>query len=137
MRRAANMTRAGARTFMSASVCEPANGRTRMSTLLSCSTSGTDGGAAKSSARSGMCIATRAARFAKLRRSDMSLRTLGCRWAVRAKTPTYAAPTELDRPSGAVVAINMPLLTELAGPPMAVPHDSANDNSAKHDSVLP
>jgi len=127
MRRAANMTRAGARTFMSASVCEPANGRTRMSTLLSCSTSGTDGGAAKSSARSGMFIATRAARFAKLRRSDMFIAT---------RAP-YAAPTELARASGAVVAINMSLLTELAGPPLAAPHDSANDNSAKHDSVLP
>ena len=49
----------------------------------------------------------------------------------------YAAPTELARASGAVAAINMSLLAELAGPPLAAPHDSANDNSAKHDSVLP
>jgi len=95
-----------------------------------CSSFRTDGGAAKSSVRSGMFIATRAPESVKLRRSGMSLRSLGCRWA-------YAAPTELDRASGAVVAINMSLLTELAGPLMAAPHDSANDNSAKHDSVLP
>ena len=31
MRREANMTQAGARTFLSAIVCEPANGRTRVS----------------------------------------------------------------------------------------------------------
>ena len=63
--------------------------------------------------RSGMFIAPRAAGAAKLRRSGMSLP--GCRWAVRAKIHPYAAPTELDRAAGAVVAINMPLLTELAG----------------------
>ena len=95
-----------------------------------CASFRTDGGAAKSSVRNDMFIATRAPESAKLRRSVMSLRSLGCRWA-------YAAPTELDRASGAVVAINMSLLTELAGPLMAAPHDSANDNSAKHDSVLP
>ena len=39
--------------------------------------------------------------------------TLGCRWAVWAKIRTYAAPTELGRAFGAVVAINMALLTEL------------------------
>ena len=31
-----------------------------------------------------------------------------------AKIPIHAAPTELGRASGAVVTINMPLLTELA-----------------------
>ena len=64
--------------------------------------------------RSGIFIAPRAAGAAKLRRSGMSLP--GCRWAVRAKIHPYAAPAELDRAAGAVVAINMPLLTELAGP---------------------
>ena len=62
-----------------------------------------------------MSIATRAARSAKLRRSGMYSLSLGhCRRSVGAKIPIHAAPTELDRASGAVVTINMPLLTELA-----------------------
>jgi len=83
------------------------------------------GGDAKSSVRSTMFIATRAAGSAKLHRSGMSLRSLGdCRRVVGAKTTICAAPTELGRVSGVVVAINMPLLTELAGPTKAAPHDS-------------
>jgi hypothetical protein len=77
-----------------------------------------------------MFIATRAAGSAKLRRSGMTLRSHGHR-AMRTKNLAYAAPTELDRASGAVVAINMALLAELAGLPKAASHDSA-----KHDSVL-
>ena len=100
-----------------------------------CSSFRTDGGAAKSSVRNDMFIATRAPESAKLRRSGMSLRSLGCRWA-------YAAPTELDRASGAVVAINMSLLTELAGPPwrrrMILPMITLpNMILSCHDSVFP
>jgi hypothetical protein len=72
------------------------------------------GGDAKSSVRSAMFIATRAARSAKLRRSGMYSRSLGhCRRSVGAKIPIHAAPTELGRASGVVVTINMALLTEL------------------------
>jgi hypothetical protein len=44
----------------------------------------------------------------------MSSRSLGySRWTVGAKIPNHAAPTELDRFSEVVVAINMTLLAEL------------------------
>jgi hypothetical protein len=72
-------------------------------------------GAAKSSVRSAMFIAIRAARSAKLRRSGMYSLSLGhYRRSVGAKIPIHAAPMELGRASGAVVTINMPLLTERA-----------------------
>jgi len=62
-----------------------------------------------------MFIATRAARSAKLRRSGRYSLSLGhCRRSVGATISIHAAPTELGRASGAVVTINMPLLTELA-----------------------
>ena len=46
-------------------------------------------------------------------RAGRGLKLSVWRWAVRAEIRTYAAPTELDRAFGAVVAINMALLTEL------------------------
>ena len=75
-----------------------------------------------------MFIATGATGSAKLRRSGMTLRSHGHR-AMRTKNLTYATSTELDRASGSVVAINMALLTELAGLSKAAAHDSAKHNS--------
>ena len=79
-------------------------------------------GDVKSSARSAMFIATRVAPSAKLRRSGICSRSLGhCRRFVGATIPIHAAPTELGRTSGVVVAINMALLTELdPAPPWKV-----------------
>ena len=72
------------------------------------------GCAAKSSVRSAMFIATRAARCAKLRRSGMAGRSLGHgRRSVGARIPIHAAPPELGRVCGVGVAIDMALLTEL------------------------
>src|SRR3989442_70516 len=71
----------------------------------------------KSSVRSAMFIATRAAVAAKLRRSGVFSWLVGVRrQRVGARGPSNAAPTEHGRAHGPVAAINMALLTELNQP---------------------
>ena len=66
--------------------------------------------------RGDMFIAKRTARIAKPRRGGMFVGRCAAGFAkplLQGHTPIHAAPTELGRASGVVVAINMALLTEL------------------------